>query len=161
MEHVVAYQSLASIHLVFKRRSKLIEKKRIKKNSLLKILNFPQNTYLQSGAKAPLWSVFNWCSKRVLLLILGFGAAAAAADAGRFTPLAVAAGLPTTSVDGDGDASTELLLHLRVVLCTVIFGVDEASSIVVSISVPIDDCIVDCVPVMLLVVLLLQMFDVD
>jgi len=37
--------------------------------------------YLQSGATAPFWSVFSWCSKSVLLLIIAF-------DAGRLTPRA-------------------------------------------------------------------------
>lgn len=45
--------------------------------------------YWQSGATAPLWSVFSWCSKSVLLAMEALGGAAAAA--GRLTPLGCSA----------------------------------------------------------------------
>lgn len=71
--------------------------------------------YLQSGVSAPFWSVLSWCSNRVFLLIVGFGA-------GRFTPLeavadvegdseeAVTAGIDEQAVDTPLDSLTASLL---------------------------------------------------
>ncbi len=101
--------------------------------------------YLQSGATAPLWSVLSWCSKSVLLLMVGFGGAEGAE---RFTPLLVV-GVLVFSTDGAGVASVILLLAVELVLprLTTVGTLEASPSIVVSIKVPIGDWIVDCVEV--------------
>ena len=150
MKDVIAHQSLTSIGLVLEWRP--LKKQLI--NLDLRESNRISNAYLQSAAKAPLWSVLSWCSNRVLLLMLGFGAEAA----GRFTPLV--AGL--LLVASAGGASVVLLLPLLHALMTVGM-LEESPSIVVSIKVPIGDWMVDCVvvTVMLFVLLLLLQTEVE
>lgn len=113
-------------------------------------------THLQSGAKAPVWSVFNWCSNSVLLLILGLGAEAA----GRLTPLA--AGLAVSVFE---ELSVELLLLLTVFVAAAVLVVAwlpvSPSNVVVSIRVPIGDWMVDWVLVIVTLFVLLLEATVD